>query len=91
MSYMCIFIRVPTCTATLHLAFLCAHSLYTRLARCYCRIFKFCLDLTCCRMYLESASHDTCCRERNVEGVDVLLGDSCSGGEKGSMIPSGAA
>lgn len=42
-------------------------------------------------MYLESASHDACCRERNVEGADVLLGDSCSGGEKGSMIPSGAA
>lgn len=46
-------LAVPTYTATPYFTFLYAYGLYTGQAWCHCRIFKLCLNLTCCLMHLD--------------------------------------
>lgn len=42
-------------------------------------------------MHLDPVFRDAWCREGNVEVTGLVLGDSCSGGEKGWVIPGGTA
>lgn len=83
-SYLRICTRVHTYTA-----FVCAHGLCTGLAPCHRRIFRLALNLTHCPMHLEPVRHDSGAGEGNVEAIGLVLGDLCSGGERGSVIPSG--